>query len=334
MKAFARWLVAAFLSLCMCMPLVARAHVAGPLEGFVAANGVRLQYLDWGGVGPTLILIHGLGDDPHVFEDLVPAFADRFRVIAYARRGSGSSDVSGPYDNTTLTEDLRGLMDALQIRQAHLVGHSAGGNEITAMAARYPHRVLRIVYLDSGYDFADPESAVAFKARPVPQRPAAATRSFDAFRSHEIATSYPKLDDARRIESYLREKVVIQPDGSVRDRISKEVRDALYAALFNNERRDYARVRCPVLAIYPEHWYPVNVSDAGRRDAALSYDKIWTPFRAKSIDRLRREIKQVEVVHVAGAHSNFILMSRQQVADAMLRFLDGSSHDGATHAHR
>ena len=34
-------------------------------NGFVTANGIRINYLDWGGSGPTLILIHGLGDNPH-----------------------------------------------------------------------------------------------------------------------------------------------------------------------------------------------------------------------------------------------------------------------------
>src|ERR1700730_16949736 len=58
-------------------------------SGFVTANGVRLNYLDWGGSGPALILVHGLGDNPHHFDDLALAFTDRFRVVAYARRGHG-----------------------------------------------------------------------------------------------------------------------------------------------------------------------------------------------------------------------------------------------------
>src|SRR6185436_18715655 len=137
MRAVGQWMFALLIAISLCAP-TARAEVRAPIEGFVETNGVRLQYLDWGGTGPALILIHGLGDDPHAYMDLAPAFADRFHVIAYASRGSGSSDAHGPYDTATLTEDLRGLMDALGIVRADLAGSSAGGNEVTAMAARYP----------------------------------------------------------------------------------------------------------------------------------------------------------------------------------------------------
>src|SRR5215472_18897234 len=123
-------------------------------NGFVTANGIRINYLDWGGSGPTLILIHGLGDNPHLYDDFAPAFTDSFRVIAYARRGEGDSEAKEPYDGVTLAEDLLGLMDTLGIQKAHLAGFSMGGKEITAMAGMHPERVDRIVYLDSAYDWA------------------------------------------------------------------------------------------------------------------------------------------------------------------------------------
>ena len=41
-------------------------------SAFAVVNGVRLQYLDWGGGGDPLVLVHGLGDSPHLFDDLAP----------------------------------------------------------------------------------------------------------------------------------------------------------------------------------------------------------------------------------------------------------------------
>ncbi len=61
-------------------------------SAFAHVNGVNLNYLDWGGDGPALVMIHGIGDDPHIFDDLASLLHDRFRIIAYARRGHGLSD--------------------------------------------------------------------------------------------------------------------------------------------------------------------------------------------------------------------------------------------------
>ena len=62
-------------------------------------------------VGSDGIFIHGGLDSAHIFDDLAPAFSDHFRVIAYDLRGHSYSDAKRPFDTTTCTEDLRGLMD-------------------------------------------------------------------------------------------------------------------------------------------------------------------------------------------------------------------------------
>jgi pimeloyl-ACP methyl ester carboxylesterase len=309
-------------------PRAALAHGSTALEGFVAVNGVRLQYLDWGGAGPALILIHGLADNPHVFDDLALELTDRFHVMAYARRGSGSSDTQGPYDVATLTDDLRGFMNALGVARADLVSVSAGGEEMTRVAAESPERVGRIVYLEAGYDFASPHFRSAVEARPFKAfaQPPSARASFEAYSSYIREMWYPGLQDMRRMEANLRSKLVIQPDGSVQDRAPKALVDALYAALWTNEPRDYARVRCPVLAIYAEHYYDVGAMAGERRDQALSYERAqWDPFRARSIEHLRRDLPGAQIAHVRGGHSSFILMSRQEVVRTLRRFLEDPS---------
>jgi pimeloyl-ACP methyl ester carboxylesterase len=316
-------LALALLSLAACGAPAVAAPV--PVEGFVAANGVRLQYFDWGGTGRTLLLVHGLADNPHVFDDLAPAFTDRFHVIAPARRASGSSEARGPYDVVTLTEDLRAFMDALGIEKAHLVGVSAGGEEITRMAARYPERVGRIVYLEAGYDFTDTDFKAAVAARPFAAfaRPAAAMASLDAYRSYVKAMWYPGVDDMRRMEANLRAKVVMQRDGTLQDRTPAELVDALYAAILANEPREYSRIRSAALAIYADRYYDLTGADAQRREKADAHEqKYWRPFQEKSIERLRRGIVDVRVEHVRGGHSSFLLMSRQKIVETMREFLD------------
>ena len=299
----------------------------GAIEGFVDVNGVRLQYLDWGGSGPALVLVHGMADNPHVFDDLAPAFTDRFRVVAYARRGSGSSEVKGPYDIRTLTEDLHGVLDALRIRRADLVGYSAGGDDVTSFAAEYPDRVNRIVYLDSAYDFSGSDFRAVLNAYPINpfDRPASAMSSVDAYLAYARANFYPELDDAgmKRINANLLAKVVVQSDGSVKDRTPKSVTDALIVAQQTNQRRQYTRLGCPALAIYSESLFDLHIADPQRRKEVLAFEQqYWQPFQAKSMERARREIANIEIVKVSGAHGNFPLTDRPQLVELMRRFLE------------
>jgi pimeloyl-ACP methyl ester carboxylesterase len=317
------WLVMALLSSLAAVPSLV--HAESPLEYFVAVNGVQLQVLDWGGRGAPLIFIHGLGDDPHSFNDIAPDFTDRFHVIAYARRGFGSSSGDGPYDIATLTEDLHGLMDSLGIAAADLAGVSAGGDEITEMAARYPRRVHSIVYLEAGYDWADPDFHAAIDALPATafDRPVAVMRSLDAFRAYQQALWYPDLKDMRRVEPLLLAKIVIQRDGSVKDRIPKERINAHFAGYWTNKPRNYHRVICPALLIYAQSLYDLDTTDLNLREKARAWETTyWNPFRAKSIERARRELSKSELVAIPGAHVNFLFMQKASIVKAMRRFLD------------
>jgi pimeloyl-ACP methyl ester carboxylesterase len=294
-------------------------------SGFVTANGVRLNYLDWGGSGPALILIHGVGCNPHAFDDLAPAFTDRFHVIAYARRGHGQSEAKEPYDTATLTEDLRGLMDALGIAKAHLVGWSMGGNEITAMAGTHPERVDHIVYFDGAYDWSDPAIAEALKRFPQDaNEEAKAMISLDAFRAYMKRDSFPAINDASRTEAYIRELVIVQADGTVRWRMAQSTGQASWKTLLT-DRRDYTKVHAPALAIYAETFPDIHHGDATQLAKNLAIEKFMASFRAASQERIQRELRGVEILTVPGTHTDFFFTSRDQVVAAMRRFLSASA---------
>jgi pimeloyl-ACP methyl ester carboxylesterase len=124
-------------------------------EKFVEVNGARLEYLDWGGRGQTLILLPGLGSSAHIFDRLALHFTSRFHVIALTRRGQPPSSIPAVgYDLATLSDDIWKAMQALGVSRAHLAGAGVAGAEMTRLAALYPHRVLSLVYLDA-YDGAE-----------------------------------------------------------------------------------------------------------------------------------------------------------------------------------
>ena len=142
-----------------------------PSDQFVTLGGVRFHYLDWGGYGDPLLLLAGLGCTGHVFAELAPHLSDRFRVLALTRRGHGLTDqVRSGHALADAAEDARGLLDALGIQRAHIVGHSMGGGEVSALAARHPARVARIVYLDGAYDWADSPTATGPEEAASPDR--------------------------------------------------------------------------------------------------------------------------------------------------------------------
>ena len=304
---------------------VAWSETAAHKSGFVAANGIRLHYVDWGGLGPVLILIHGGLDNAHIFDDLAPAFSDHFRVIAYDLRGHGHSDAKGPFDTTTRTADLRGLMDSLGIAKAHLAGWSLGGSDITAMASTHPERVDSIVYLEGAYDWGGPALADAFKSLPIDfLAPSSALRSLDAYRAYQKTIWLPAVSDTSRVEAFFRDLVVIQPDGTVRPRMTDSVTQEVLRTTLTDQR-DYTKVRTPALAIYADTFFDVRNGDPAQLAKNLDWEqKYLAPFRAASIERVRRELVSVKIVRVPGTHKDFVFTSREQVVSAMQRFLYGT----------
>jgi len=125
-------------------------NTSNPKSDFVHVNGIRLHYLDWGGDGQTLIFLTGMGSSAYIYNKFAPRFADKFRVLALTRRGHGDSDYpNNGYDADTLIEDIRQFMDRLNVEKAALAGHSLAGVELTHLAATYPERVDKLVYLDA-----------------------------------------------------------------------------------------------------------------------------------------------------------------------------------------
>lgn len=119
------------------------------------AEQLQLEVLYWGGEGPPLVLLAGLGNTAHVFDDLAPALTSRFHVYGITRRGFGASSwPESGYAVEQLRDDVLAVLDALGLQQVILAGHSIGGQELSAMAAAYPQRVRALIYLDAAYQYA------------------------------------------------------------------------------------------------------------------------------------------------------------------------------------
>jgi pimeloyl-ACP methyl ester carboxylesterase len=114
-------------------------------SGYVETNGQKLYY-ETHGEGEPLLLIMGLGNDATGWMFQVPAFEEHYRVIAFDNRDVGrSSEAKGAYTLADMAEDTVGLMDALGIEQAHVVGGSMGGAIAQELVIHHPERVRKLV---------------------------------------------------------------------------------------------------------------------------------------------------------------------------------------------
>lgn len=121
-------------------------------------RGVKLEVLDWGGVGRPLILLAGIGYDAHVWDTFAPRLTGHFHVYAITRRGFGASSAPDPqgdnYSADRLGDDVLAVMAQMRIDHPILVGHAKAGQELSSIGSRFPGKVAGLVYLDAAYSYA------------------------------------------------------------------------------------------------------------------------------------------------------------------------------------
>lgn len=284
--------------------------------GYVQVNGIRLHYLDWGGTGETIVLLHGSGSTAHSFDDLAPRLTDRYRVVALTRRGHGASEhPSDGYTIAQTTADLRASLDALGIDRAHLVAHSLAGAEITRLAALHPDRAASLVYLDALPDWA---GEFAMADAPV-ARPAPAGGFTSMAQRVEWLRRYVYGFWTPALEADLRHG---RPNPGAVQALDA---DAVPTA------PDYGAPRAPVLVIQTHRslrtrfpWLLEPGADAGEQRAAQAWlDAHHNPNARAVADRFRRQVPGGRVVTIEGHH--YVHNSNvEQVAAEIRAFMDAA----------
>jgi pimeloyl-ACP methyl ester carboxylesterase len=121
------------------------------------SNGIEIYYEEQGS-GDPLLLIMGLAADSVAWMFQRDAFAAHYRTVVFDNRGVGrSSKPDGPYAIAQMADDAAGLLDALDIGRARVVGISMGGMIAQELALRHPQRVGGLVL---GCTYARPDTGV------------------------------------------------------------------------------------------------------------------------------------------------------------------------------
>lgn len=127
--------------------------VSEPSQKTAKVNNLRLNYLDWGGDGKPLILLHGLTGNagswiPFVRDGLVSS--TEYRILALDQRGHGDSDRSDDYSIGGFIADIAGFARYLGLEKFDLLGHSMGARHAMAFAGEYHELLDHLILVDFG----------------------------------------------------------------------------------------------------------------------------------------------------------------------------------------
>ncbi|PYJ33843.1 MAG: hypothetical protein DME88_07020 [Verrucomicrobia bacterium] len=299
---------------------VCRCDISGHKVSFVTVEpGVQLEVLDWGGTGQTLILLTGMGDTAHVFDEFAYQFNDRFHVIGITRRGFGrSSRPAHGYDIDTRARDDITVLDKLNIHNAVFVGHSVSGTELNKISAVYPNRVKKLVYLDA-LDIGSGGWISLPQPPPSPELTAADLESVQRF-----AAASARSDGYRKpLAAYCN---IIRTDASGRvigaitpSEISKKIYESLQPA-------DYDRIQTPALGIFnkitpqyrlPYYWY----LDPGKQEEFNRNIDSLAKWIEGAIQRFRSGVKNSRVMELHDTNHYVFIVDEALVVRETRKFL-------------
>lgn len=294
-------------------------------------QNVRLEVLDWGGNGPPLIFLSGLGDTAHAFDDFAPRFTRKHHVYGITRRGFGASSAPAPveanYSADRLGDDVLAVMNALHLERPVLIGHSIAGEELSSIGSRHPEKISGLIYLDASYPYAFYSAGImplylnldVKKLRAQLSRlderalsPALAKAEMDEL----LKSSLPLLQGDLRMARKFHDPIPKLPP-RVPISSGDRVLDPVGAILKGVQK--YGRVKVPVLAIYA---YPTKIPP--QAPTALRADIV-------AHDAINRQCAQLFSTGNPNAHVVFIGNSEHdvynsnpmQVEREMNTFLDG-----------
>ncbi len=230
---------------------------------------VELAYQDFG-TGKPVVLIHGWPVSLEMWEYQSLALAKAgFRVIAYTRRGfDDSSKPWDGYDYDTMADDLKAVLDQLELNDVTLVGFSMGGGEVARYMSRHQGaRVAKVVFV---------AAVTPFLLR-TPDNPTGVDQSvFDDIRENIEKDRAAFLESFGKkfygvgvLKSPVSEAVLHGAWGLAMKASLKATLDCAQAFSSTDFRKDLATIKVPALIIHGEGDATVPIAASGEQTAKL-----------------------------------------------------------------
>jgi pimeloyl-ACP methyl ester carboxylesterase len=284
------------------------------------APNVKLEVLDWGGAEPAVVLLAGLGNTAHIFDNFAPKLARTYHVYGITRRGFGASSAppSG-YTTDRLARDVIEVIESLKIQRPIVAGHSFAGEEMTVLGTQFPTRVAGLVYLEAAYDRTSASFAkwntLFDRARPPPPGPED-EKSYSAFRAWYVRTM--GIDPP---EADLRESSVPSPYSPIgAPRTPPSVSTAILSGL---TKPDYGGIGVPALAIYAVPRSEEDVPGFGTASQSVVRDlfQVMKDEERTNSAVFRSAVREARVIEIPGAKHLLFLSNEEDVLRAIRAFV-------------
>ena len=263
----------------------------------VGPDDARIALVRWGEQDPAkppALLLHGTGFVAEVWDEVARELASRYTVYALDRRGHGDSHkpAADRYHFQDFAEDLRRVIEALDLSEIYGIGHSAGATDLLLAAKLLPERFARLFVMEP--TVMDPRAA---RDAPLSERSTAAVQSvlrrqpeFDsadaAFQRYRAAPAFAKWSEPS-LRAYIRHGFVALENGRVRLCCTPEIESALTLPICEAMEQVYAgdergnpfawlsEIDCPVRIATTEQSWPIYKVMASRAAALIPDASQW-----------------------------------------------------------
>lgn len=254
---------------------------------FAQVNRLQVEggTLEYGVTGksdaPALLLLHGIRNTKLLFAPILPALAERYRVIAVDIRGHGNSESHDSFSFERIVTDLIQLLEKEQLEQVTIVAASFSAVPAQMLAIREPRRVASLVLLDGGYYSLG--EAPGFNQEKVVER--LATTRFSSVEEAERQFS-ERYSTSMMPEGWMREELLKKEDGSYGYRLPREAFSAYFQEYsIHSQPELFQQLTCPVLLLLADDNLFSKEEQQFHRQAVATYQGIVKQAKVKMISK-------------------------------------------------
>ncbi|WP_444678240.1 alpha/beta fold hydrolase [Halomonas sp. E19] len=219
-----------------------------------SADGVPIAYEVHGSGEPTLVFLHGWSCDGRYWRGQVPHFSQQHRVVTIDLAGHGHSGLAREdFTMRAFGEDVRAVLDDLEVQQALLIGHSMGGPVAVEAAHLMPERVIGIIGVDTFHDMAAPLSQAEIDAMLAPIQ-----QDFVSAAAHFVTSMFIDTTDANLRDWVVQDMAAAPPQVAI-----SAMQEMLTRHADGEAARRFEQLSVPVVAINADLW-PTDI-DANRQ---------------------------------------------------------------------